>query len=286
MSDERELSDTEKLMKREMELAEYAGEFEVLPASMLRREYELSQKPEMVLKSYLPTMDTLIDGFALGEITVITGPTKGGKTLLGRTLTEAFLRQKHDTLWFPYEAGKLRFIRGFGAACPEFLMPKNLKRSALDWLRERIWESQLKYNHVHAVFIDHLHFLFDMAQSRNPSLEIGVIMRLLVGMAQEFNVALFLIAHMKKVGSDKDGKYKEPGAGDTRDSGMIECECDNTLAVWRSREKGSVKSKIKIIHNRRNGVMDEVFLVEKVGPYLREVETHQQEPPQTWENKY
>jgi hypothetical protein len=150
-------------------------------------------------------------------------------------------------------------------------MPRKLKVNALDWLHDRIQEAQLKYG-VRAVFVDHLHFLCDLAKMRSPSLEIGAIMRRIVGMTHDCNIAMFLIAHMTKISPDK-----EPERGDTRDSSFIEQECDNTIAVWRSREKGSCKARVKVIHNRRLGVFDETFQVEKIGPYLREV-TDQQAP--------
>ncbi|RJQ29187.1 hypothetical protein C4571_02005 [Candidatus Parcubacteria bacterium] len=278
-----EPTETEKLIKREYELSQYQGEFEVLPASELRKIARGRPRPSVLLKSGIPAIDATIEGFEPPELTIITGPTKGGKTLFCQTLTESFIRQGFNLLWFPYEnCGEYgeRFMRAFGAEVPEFFMPKKLKRNALEWLNERIWETQVKYNHVHAVFIDHLHFLFDMARSKSPSLEIGAIMRQLIGIAQERNVAMFLICHMVKVAPDH-----EPQAGDTRDSGMIECECDNLLAVWRSKKQGSTQSKIKVILNRRLGVFDYVVTVAKQGPYLREIEQRQQEAPQSWENK-
>jgi len=254
------------LRKREAELAGYSGEFEVVGSHKLRDELSARPKPTLLLKTQIPTLDRYLDGFELGELTVVTGPTKGGKTLLCQTFTEAFTRQGHDTLWMPYEVGGLRFFRGFGEELPEFYLPRQLKRNHLDWVRERIWEAQLKFG-VRAVIVDHLHFLFDMTRSRNPSLEIGAIMRNLVGMAQEFNVCFFLIAHMIKTTADK-----EPERGDIRDSSFIEQECDNTLAVWRSKKNGSTNAKLKIIHNRRNGVFDKIVELHKVGPYLRELE--------------
>jgi replicative DNA helicase len=282
---EKEQSEVERLEKKEFELATYSGEYEVLPASELRKLAQSKQGRSVVMKSRIPTLDNSMGGFETQETTIIPGPTKGGKTLLARSLTVTFLEQGIDCLWFPYEncgAFGSRFMRDFGDKVPEFLMPKNLKRNALDWLDERIWEAQLKYSNVGAVFVDHLHFLFDMARSKNPSLEIGAIMRQLVGIAQERNVALFLICHMVKAAPDH-----EPQAGDTRDSGMIECEADNVIAVWRDKSTpNSNKSKLKIIHNRRMGVFDKVIELEKVGPYLREVDkTHEAPKEQPWWNK-
>jgi replicative DNA helicase len=259
-------------MQREAELASYSGEYAVILAATLRDELSRTKKDALILRSGLPTLDNLIDGFELGELTIITGPTKGGKTLLAQTFTETFIKRGHDCLWFPYEVSGLRFIRSFGEELPAFAIPRKLKTNHLDWLRDRIEEAQIKYG-IRAVFIDHLHFLCDMAKMRSPSLEIGAIMRRLVGITHDCDVAMFLIAHMTKIAPDK-----EPDAGDTRDSSFIEQECDNTLAVWRSNEPRSTKAKIKVIHNRRNGVRNETFQVEKIGPYLREI-TEQAPPP-------
>ena len=217
-----------------------------------------------------------IEGFYGGELTVLTGPTKNGKTLLAQTLTKHFAdnKDKHGDpdpikcLWFSYEVPARQFLAQFGEDLPLFWLPDQLKAKDINWVYHRIKDA-CQNPAVKIVFIDHLHFLFDIMQAGNSSLHIGGIVRSLKGIAKEQDVHIFLIAHMGKVGKDKDGKWRDPEAGDTRDSSFIEQECDNTFAIWRGHEN-KVNSKLKIIHNRRFGVFDEIIMLKKEGPYLVE----------------
>jgi len=221
----------------------------------------------------------LIKGFYGGELTVITGPTKNGKTLFAQTLTHHFAMDEIKCLWFSYEVPARQFLEQFGDNLPIFWLPEQLKAKDINWVYRAI-KTAVQDPTVKIVFIDHLHFLFDILQSGNPSLHIGGIVRSLKGIAKEQDVHIFLIAHMGKVGKDKDGKWRDPEAGDTRDSSFIEQECDNTLAIWRGRES-KVNAKLKIIHNRRFGVFDEVIMLTKQGPYLTELPEGHTEPQET-----
>ena len=102
----------------------------------------------------------------------ISGPRKAGKTLLAQTLTSNFAKQDIMSLCFSYELSSRVFINRFPSELPVFTMPQKLRANSLDWLRERVIEALAEYG-VKMVFIDHLHFLFDLARMRNASLEIG-----------------------------------------------------------------------------------------------------------------
>jgi hypothetical protein len=96
-------------------------------------------------------------------------------------------------------------------------MPKKLRAYALEWLEDRIAEAVAKYD-IQVVFIDHLHFLFDLAQTRNPSIEIGQVMRYLKRIAIEANIVIFLTCHFKK-----HDMSKEPDHSAFRDSSLYLC---------------------------------------------------------------
>ena len=84
-------------------------------------------------------------------------------------------KQEIKSLWFSYELTPRQFIERF-PDLPFFVLPLKLKAYALDWLQDRILEALTKYG-IEVVFIDHLHFLFDMARSASASIEIGQIIR-------------------------------------------------------------------------------------------------------------
>jgi replicative DNA helicase len=131
-------------------------------------------------------------------------------------------------------------------------MPMLLKGKSIDWIRDRIQEAKIKYG-IRAVFIDHLHFLVDMAKIKNPSLEIGSIVRGLKLIALELNVVIFLVAHSTKIRFDQ-----EPDLDSIRDSSFIPQDADIVLIVWRGRNEAgefTENNKLKVSKSRRTGVM-------------------------------
>jgi replicative DNA helicase len=250
----------------EQKLAAYDGEDKVISSTELYKNLLDQKKRTVYLRSNIPTLDELIGGFNGGELTVGSGLTGQGKTLFFQTLTAEFAEQGKHSLWFTYEVPALQFLQQFGKDIPHFYMPALLKSNCMEWIRQRIYEAKLKYG-IEAVFVDHLHFLSDVLTKRNPSLEIGQVMRTLKRWALELNIAIFLVAHTMKIKPDT-----ELDLGDTRDSSFIEQEADNVLYIWRQKkvDRGAI---LKIAKNRRNGVMGKKIYLIKTERYLREVES-------------
>jgi intein/homing endonuclease len=192
-------------------LKSYEGDDKIV--SSLEMKDFLDNHPQNIVhfNSGIPTLDHLVEGFEGGELIVVSGPTKMGKTSVCQTFTKNFAEKDIKSLWFSYEMPMRQFLHKFGDNPPLFYLPRKLKGRADVWLRERMLEAKLKYG-VRAVFIDHLHFLVDMIQMRSPSLEIGSIVRKLKRTAMEFNIVIFLIAHTGKIKIDE-----EPGIDSPRD---------------------------------------------------------------------
>jgi replicative DNA helicase len=201
----------------------------------------------------LPTLDNYLEGFREGDLVVVSGITKGGKTTFCQTLTHSFSEQKISCLWFSYEMAKLEFMEKFGNNLPMFTMPQKLKGNSLKWLEERIVESMAKYG-TKIVFIDHLHFLLDMSflgqnKGGNMSLIIGGIMRELKKIALYRGITIVLIAHTAKI------KFEaEPSLSDIRDSSFISQEADTVLMIWRNRSALKPNQAVlAVLANRRTG---------------------------------
>ena len=227
----------------------------------------LGEPPQRELSSGLGKLDDFIDGFIGGELTTISGFSGHGKTLLAQTLTKEFVRQGDCPAWFTFEVRPQQFLQQFGQNLPIFTLPAKHKDKSLDWIEERIVEAQLKYDSK-SFFVDHLHFVVDIATQHNMSIEIGMIMRRFKNICIEYNMVGFIIAHLQKMKlvNNKNEK-QEPGLGDTRDSSFIEQESDNVLFIWRRKDKEN-GGQLKIAKNRRNGTMDKIVSVIKRGPYL------------------
>jgi len=253
-----------------IDLSKYTGDDEVVSSEDL---YEILQKrKEQPTRLYtpFPTMTKLISGFYGGELVVISGLTKHGKTLLAQTITNCFAGLNQSSLWFTYEVPVLQFLSQFGQPLPHFFMPKTLKNRTLDWIHERVKEAKLKFN-IQAVFIDHLHFLADIMIARNPSLQIGQLMRTLKIWALELGIVVFIIAHTGKITPGR-----ELDTGDTRDSSFIEQEADNVFYIWRRTNDGIMtedEAVVKITANRRFGIMGKKIFLKKVGNFLQEITT-------------
>ena len=124
-------------------------------------------------------------------------------------------------------------------------------------------ESFTKYN-TRIVFIDHLHYLFDIQRSRNPSLDIGAIIRQLKGIAVDNEFVIFLLCHTSKAKDDNEN-YES-----IRDSSFVAQESDCVIMVKRTPEEGETYARARVEFHRRTGVMEKVVFLQKTGNYLVE----------------
>jgi len=251
-------------------LSKYEGDDAVISSAEMKEFLDNHPQNIVQFKSGIPTLDSLTEGFEGGELIVVSGPTKHGKSLLCQSITRNMSNAGIKALWFSYEMPVRQLIARFGDNPPLFYLPKRLKGRADTWLREKMLEAKLKYG-VRAVFIDHLHFLIDLIQLRSPSLEIGAIVRKLKRIAMELNIVIFLVAHLTKTELDH-----EPNVNDIRDSSLIAQECDCLFTIHRLRDKATNEftdeAKLIVQIHRRTGVMSKPltlmlkdgFFVEKI----------------------
>jgi len=209
-------------------------------------------------------LNDLVEGFEVGELIVLSGITKHGKTTLFQALTESFERKEVYSLWFSYEVAARNLIKRF-RNLPLFYLPETLKDKSLDYIKRKIKEAKDKYN-IKMVFIDHLHYLLDLGRTKNPSLEIGTIIRGLKRMAVELEIVIFLAAHTTKLKTDK-----APTAEDIRDSSFVSQESDCVMLLWRSKKDDSI-SNLKVEFHRRIGLLGKIVKLKYVDGEFRELE--------------
>jgi DnaB-like helicase C terminal domain len=270
----------DNLIAKETELKNYCGEYECIYSFDLHEllKARADSKPNVSLRSGIPKLDSYIHYFSGGELVVISGPTKHGKTLFAQSLTKNFYDPKITegaaSLWFTYEVPAYQFLNQFGDNPPVFIMPKQLLQNSFRWLEERIWESKLKFN-IKAVFIDNTHNLVDTAVN-NLSNVIGELLKFLKMLALKFDIVIFLLHHIVK-GKIEDGE--QIGSHLLRDSSMVSQTADTVFFIWRKEEKDgngqktgrmTNQSVIKITENRAFGVMNEYVDLIKIGSFLEE----------------
>jgi len=193
-----------------------------------------------------------IDGnkrFLLGDFTVTHNST------LLMTVTKS-LAELDDvqSVWFSFEITPRQFFRKFDFKPPLFYLPAKITSKHLEWLEERILEAKIKY-HAKVVFIDHLHFLFNLSHMRNTSLEIGDLVSKIKDIAVTNNLVVFLIVHPEKRNREST---EDPHHDNIRDSGLIPQYCDTAMMIWRipnDYEPGMRKKKIREINEGDNQAM-------------------------------
>lgn len=253
------------LKKEPKNLSKYSGEDQVISS----HEYilKLGEKPESILnvKSNIPSLDIATGGFQEGELIIVSGPTKQGKTLLSQSLTVQFAKQQYHSLWFSFEVLPKFFLRQF-REIPTIYLPAKLKAHALDWFEDRVNESFEKY-HTRIIFCDHLHYLIDLAKLRNPSIEIGQIIRRLKTLAVMGEFLIFLLCHTTKGANEENLSYES-----IRDSSMISQESDCVLLIKRTPDKGENRARLFVEFHRRTGVIEKKIELIKHNGYLVEWE--------------
>lgn len=266
----------EQQIERERILSQYAGEDKVISFEDMNKILAENKTPTLVAKSSFPRLEKLVDGFEGGEVIVISGPTKAGKSLLAQTLTYDFHSQGIPTLWFSYELTPRQFLARFPKDwMPHAFLPEKMKSNTMDWINDRVLEGKVKYG-IKVVMIDHLHFIVDMEKLRNPSLEIGAVMRGLKTMAIGHNIIVFLLCHIGKIEVGKRPTYN-----DSRDSSFIAQECDTFLMVWRLKDNKSQgiinQARLSVELCRRTGTLAKSFKIVKSGGLLHELDSQQED---------
>jgi hypothetical protein len=233
---------------------------------------KLKESPDSIIrvKSFIPSLDSAIEDFRDGELIVISGPTKNGKTLLAQTLTANFVKQQYFPLWFSYEVPARQFLSQF-PDLPLIYLPAKLKAHAMKWFEERIEESFIKF-HTRIIMIDHLAYLFDLARTRNPSIEIGQIIRQLKTLAVNGGFIIFLLCHTTKGASEGNLSYES-----IRDSSFISQESDSVLMIKRTPNVAENAARLRIEFHRRTGVLEKIVDLIKVDGLLQEISNREDE---------
>ena len=261
-------------------LLDYTGEGKIVSFQERWDSLQLDKAIIYNIKSKLTYLDKITEGFESGELIVVSGPTKGGKSLLLQTLTYAFGPQNIYTVWFSYEMTALQFLRRFPGApvMPIAFMPEKLVKNTLNWIEERIVEAKIKHN-CRVVMIDHLGFVADdeIVRGENQSQALGRVVRKIKTMAIRNNIIVFLIHHIEKIPPGTRPSYHH-----MRDSGLVACDSDKVLMIWRledDEKKGLYnRSELSVELDRRTGAFQKIDNLIFQNHLLYEVEKKQKEP--------
>ena len=245
--------------KKKKELLLYAADDRVMHGDKEIRQFLKEQeRPKKIIPSNFPSLNEMIKGgFRTKELIIITGEAGRGKTTFAVSLADFFNRENQEYAFFTYEMDIEELIEKFPNPQNCIAVPREHKARDIEWLRDRIVESQLKYG-TEIVFIDNLDFLVAEKYNRSPREIIDHAVITLSLLAKELNILIFLLAHLRKT---KD----EPTMNDLKNSSSIGQMANMVLIIKRLKEKQkdamtgayewSNQSRITIDKNRGSGIM-------------------------------
>ena len=277
---EKEIETTEKDLEKEEELTrlqdmfkEYVGSDKLITSKEVVERLK-NQPPEKKIMSGFPKLDTILSGFRPKQLIVVSAATKSGKTTFCVELTSKMADQ--NPTWLPFEESADELVQKFldrGEQPPHFLTPARMTGNTLLWVEKKIIEAKAKFN-AQVLFIDHLHFIVPFTAERQD-LAIGQTMRELKRMAKQWDIIIFLIAHLKKTRMES-----QPDLEDLRDSSFIAQEADTVIMLWRKME---TKNGQKVFHdevnlsiqaNRRTGKTGNLQLIYSNGHFTEKDGSH------------
>lgn len=276
-----EVEKGEQLLRLQEIARNYEGDDKVISSVELLEKIQ-NEPPERQILSGFPELDAILEGFREGQLVVLSGITKHGKTSMAVEFT---VRMKDENpLWLPFEEPAIDLVRKFterNAEPPLFFTPEKMLGNNLEWIEKKIVESKAKYN-TKLVFIDHLGFIQDSEDSRNDenmAYKIERIVRSLKKMAVRWGVVIVLLAHLSKTKIDVN-----PSFDDLKGSSAIAQEADTVMLLWRTTERREGKifitneANLSVQANRRTGHTGNVKFTFKDGRYLETEWQHAETP--------
>ena len=262
------IEQTDSLIRLKEIAKVYRGEDRIIPFDEIVQRISKGDE-ELKIMTGWSDLDSLLRGFRLQQLVVISALTKSGKTSF---LMDMTIRLKdYNPLWFPFEESAEELVRKFverGQEPPRAYTPENMTNSSIDWLESKIVEAIAKYDSK-IVIIDQLDFIVPFT-GENHHLSIAKTMRDLKGLAKKWNIVIFIIAHMQKTKMDN-----QPTMEDLRGSSSIAQEADTVLLLWREakRENGQVvitdNVNVSVQANRRFGKTGNVKMVYEDGKFIQ-----------------
>lgn len=197
-----------------------------------------SQAGRKSFMSHFSSFDKAMGGLKTGQVIVISGHRKEGKT----TFAESWIRsmasvdEEAKAVILSYEMPPEELLLKWkdDPNVPVYI-PLELESGNFEWIFKRCLEAKYKFN-AKIVLIDHLGFVVDMS-TRNYSVNIGAFMRRLKAeIALKHNLAVILLVHQTQ---PKEGQ--EASVDSLYGSVTIGQDSDATVIVSRRENLNKVE---------------------------------------------
>jgi len=202
-----------------------------------------------------------------GDLVIITGLSGHGKTTLAQNISVNYSKRKQPCLWFSYEVivdNLYAKFKDMGATEKNFFIytPKQTTSGGIDWIEKKVLEGLTKEN-TKFVFIDHIDFLSprNIKGSDQRRIMLRDICQELKRIAIDHKVAIFLIAHVKKVqGREVEMQDIAESSGIYQLADFVfavtrkfDIKVDNSVTGKRKVEMISDQSEVRMLKNRITG---------------------------------
>lgn len=215
-------------------------------------------------------LDELVGGFQPGEVVIITGLMKNGKTLFTQTVVRQLCINGFIGVVFSFENSTWNYLNVFKKELqktgqdPKLYVPESLNPGKLEWLEKRIIESYVKHS-INFVVVDHMHYVINMATNKLAQ-DIGAVIRRLVTLAKEFNIVIFIISHQKGLPDHKS----EPSLETCKDSSAIGQECATGIVVHRVQDD-TMTEGVKADSYDQGNCFVKIDLARRTGTYRKKI---------------
>ena len=215
------------------ELDEYYEDDDIIPIQDV--EFKGLSKPITI--DLKPVNDLLNGGYREGELHIISGYAKDGKTTYCEWMTSMFTKQSIPVLWISYEMNLNHLQnRFYKAGCLDDILcyvPKKNTSNKIKWIESKIIEGLSKFD-TKVVFIDNLDFITsDIVDEKTRNGTQRAVVSMLKRIANERDIIIYLIAHIRK--TPEDGR--EPRTQDISGASEIYKLADGVMFYYRIREK-------------------------------------------------
>jgi len=229
-------------------------------------------KPPLYLG--MPMLDKFMGGAVPGELWVLSGPSKHGKSTFMRTIIKEYFKQNHLSAVFSFEESEKEFFKKYEGFEKEllFYLPRVKYAFDVDKTFEQAQEAIDKYG-IEVLFIDSgQKMVRDLQDSKSTQAVAADFSARLKEFTRTRDLVTWLVWHIKK----ENVSLKELNYSLLRDTGRLYNELDGLIFMYREeKSEGLTKTQenwLKITATRRSGVWDEMVPIVKRGPYFKELE--------------
>jgi replicative DNA helicase len=209
----------------------------------IARDSEVTEGKVRGLSTGYKGLDGLLEGFEPGEMLILTGHTKHGKSRLATNIAYNVAQQGKDVLYVNTEMTKLQTARRFNSiAGTEDLKGHILlnDRTDIDYRDVIHIIERAKERGCDLVIVDHLHFFSRSVD--NQTNEISKITKEFKEAAVQYDIPLLLLCHVQQ-----GDTRKRPTLQMLKNSSSIAQDADIVITVWMDDRPDGDKTETEVL---------------------------------------